>query len=219
LLYDLPDIGEGLRRLIPPDRRDEVVGVAHDVLAAVGSYFRGQLLVAAFVGLATTAGMWAIGLPFWGLVGVIAGVFNLVPAIGAFIAGAVAVVLALTLGDGGGQAVLVVVIVTLVQQVDNHVVTPAVHGRAVDLSPLTIVVAILLGGTLWGLVGALFIIPVLGALKVVALHVMAKTVPWALPEPKEASEVTRGTEGEDAALVAAEPRDVAHVQAPPPSPS
>ncbi|MDQ3932749.1 MAG: AI-2E family transporter, partial [Actinomycetota bacterium] len=66
LLYDLPHIGEALRRLIPPDRRDEVVGVAHGALAAVGGYFRGQLLVAAFVGLATAAGMWAIGLPFWG---------------------------------------------------------------------------------------------------------------------------------------------------------
>ncbi|MFN2557577.1 MAG: AI-2E family transporter [Nitriliruptorales bacterium] len=222
LLYDLPDIGEGLRRLIPPDRREEVVGVAHGALAAVGGYFRGQLLVAAFVGLATTAGMWAIGLPFWGLVGIIAGVFNLIPAVGAFMAGAVGAVIALTLGDGMGQAVLVVVIETLVQQVDNHVITPSVQGRAVDLSPLTIVLALVLGGAMWGLVGALFIIPVLGALKVVALHVMAKTVPWALPasdpavdestkESEASTEESEAEAGDGDELVVAEPREIEHV--------
>ncbi|MDQ3931359.1 MAG: AI-2E family transporter, partial [Actinomycetota bacterium] len=172
------------------------------------------LLVAAFVGLATAAGMWAIGLPFWGLVGIIAGVFNLVPAVGPFIAGAVGVVIALTLGDGGGQAILVVVIETVVQQVDNHVITPQVQGRAVDLSPLTIVLALVLGGTLWGLVGALLVIPVLGALKVVALHIMAKTVPWALPEPKAAPEVSPAPEDEDAEPADAEPRDVAQANLP-----
>lgn len=181
LLYDLPQFKKSVTRLIPPDRRDEVVGVTKRVIDTVGGYFRGQLLVAAFVGTATAIGLALIGLPFAAFVGVVAGVFNLVPLIGPFIAGAIGVVIALTVGGGVTQALLVVVIETAVQQLDNHVITPNVQRRAVDLNPVTIMLGLLLGGALGGLIGALFVIPVLGALKVVMLHIMARTVPWALP--------------------------------------
>jgi predicted PurR-regulated permease PerM len=66
---------------------------------AVGGFFRGQLLVAMFVGVASSIGLWAIGLPFWLLVGMVAGVFNLVPLVGPFIGGGLAVVIALISGQ------------------------------------------------------------------------------------------------------------------------
>ena len=85
--------------LIPPDRRDEVKGLMDRISQAVGGFFRGQLLVALFVGVASSIGLWAIRLPFWLLVGIVAGVFNLVPLIGPFIGGGLAVVIALVAGE------------------------------------------------------------------------------------------------------------------------
>ena len=66
---------------------------------AVGGFFRGQLLVALFVGVASSIGLWIIGLPFWLPVGIVAGVFNLVPLVGPFIGGGPAVIIALISGQ------------------------------------------------------------------------------------------------------------------------
>jgi hypothetical protein len=112
VLADLPRLSDGVRRLVPPDSRSEFVDVSQRILTTVGAYFRGQLLVALFVGVATAAGLGIIGLPFWAIVGATAGVFNLVPFIGPFVGGAIGVVVALTVGSGLSQAIVVVIVMT-----------------------------------------------------------------------------------------------------------
>ena len=87
LLVDLPRLQRGAMALIPPGRREEIRGLMERIGQAVGGFFRGQLLVALFVGVASSIGLWIIGLPFWLLVGMVAGVFNLVPLVGPFIGG------------------------------------------------------------------------------------------------------------------------------------
>lgn len=180
LLADLPRVLAGLRRLVPPGRRDEVDELTRGIVARVGGYFRGQLLVAAFVGVATAVALLVIGLPFWALVGLVTGVFNLVPLIGPFVGGAIGVVIALTVGDGFTQALWVVVAMTAVQQVDNHVVSPNVMSRTVELHPITVMLGLLVAGTLYGIFGMLVAVPLIAAAKLVALHVLARRAPWAV---------------------------------------
>src|SRR4029450_8793 len=79
LLVDLPRLERGAMALIPPSRREEIRGLMDQIGQAVGGFFRGQLLGAPLVGGAAWSGLWIIGLPFWLLVGMVAGVFNLVP--------------------------------------------------------------------------------------------------------------------------------------------
>jgi predicted PurR-regulated permease PerM len=177
LLADLPRILEGVQRLFPPGPRAEVVEVAARIGRAVGGYFRGQLLVATFVGVATAAGLALIGLPLWALVGLAAGLFNLVPLVGPFVGGLIGVVVALTVGDGGGQAVLVVVVMTVVQQVDNHLVTPNIVARTVKVHPMTVILGLLVAGTLYGLVGMFVVIPVIAAIKLAVMYVLVTRVP------------------------------------------
>ncbi|MBW3577757.1 MAG: AI-2E family transporter [Actinobacteria bacterium] len=189
LLADLPNVLESLRRIIPPGQRSEVVSVAEGIMARVGGYFRGQLLVATFVGVATAAGLLAVGLPFWALVALITGVFNLVPLIGPFVGGAIGVVVALTAGDGLSQAVWVVAVMTVVQQVDNHVVSPNVMSRTVEMHPITVMLGLLVAGSLYGIVGMLVAVPAIAAAKLVLLHLLATRAPWAtedLPRPATA---------------------------------
>lgn len=177
VLADLPRIRDGIKRLVPPGNRSEVLDVSGRITTMVGAYFRGQLLVATFVGVATTIALGIIGLPFWALIGLSTGVFNLVPLVGPFFGGLIGVTVALTVGSGFGQAVAVVLAMTLVQQIDNHVITPNVVGRTVSVHPVTVILALLVAGTMFGIVGMFVAIPAVAAAKLVLLYVLVTRVP------------------------------------------
>lgn len=176
-LADLPRISRGIERLVPPGRRGEVVDVFRRITRLVGAYFRGQLLVATFVGTATVIGLWLVGLPFWALVGIVTGVFNLVPLVGPTAGGAIGVLVALTVGDGLEQALLVLVVMVAVQQVDNHLITPVVVSRSVSVHPITVILALVVAGSLGGIPLMFVAIPAVAALKLVVVHVLVTRVP------------------------------------------
>ncbi len=193
LLADLPGITEGIKRLIPPEHRDEVLRLTEGVGARVGGYFRGQLMIAAFVGITTSIGLLIIGLPFWALVGLVTGIFNIVPLIGPFVGGAIGVLVALTTGGGFDQALLVVIVMTAVQQVDNHVISPNVMSRTVDLHPITVMLALLVAGSLYGILGMLVAVPAVAAAKLISLHLLNTRASWSSPDLPDPSTV--GTSG------------------------
>ncbi len=176
-LSDLPRMSSGVGRLLPPDRRDEVVEVGGRISRIVGSYFRGQMLVAAFVGTATAIGMAAIGLPFWAVVGIVTGLFNLVPLVGPTAGAVFGVLLALTVGTGPQQAVLALIIMLAVQQVDNHVFTPLIVSRSVQIHPITVILALVVAGSLGGIPMMFIAIPTVAVLKLVVLHVAVTRLP------------------------------------------
>jgi predicted PurR-regulated permease PerM len=169
LLIDLDRFKKQALELTPPKQRDEVVYVSGEVATALGSFVRGQLLVALIVGVLSSIGMWAIDLPFWLIVGIVAGFLNLIPFLGPVVGGALAALVALLNGDPW-QAVWAVVIMTAVQQVDNHVITPMVQRARVHLSPLVIVLALIVGGALAGLLGVLVAIPATAAIRIIVGH-------------------------------------------------
>ncbi len=155
--------------LTPPKHRPEAAYVGGELGTAMGSFVRGQLLVALLVGIGSSIGMWAIDLPFWLLVGIIAGFLNLIPFLGPVVGGALAALIALLNGDPW-QAVWAVAIMVLVQQLDNHLITPMVQRARVNLSPLVIILALIVGGSLAGLLGVLVAIPVTAAVRIVVGH-------------------------------------------------
>ncbi len=169
ILMDLNRFKAQSLELTPPQHRDEVAYVGGELGTAMGSFVRGQLLVALIVGIASSVGMWAIGLPFWLLIGIVAGFLNLIPFLGPVVGGALAALVALLNGDVW-QAVWAVVIMIGVQQVDNHLITPMVQRARVNLSPLVIVLALIVGGSLAGLLGVLVAIPATAAIRIVVGH-------------------------------------------------
>ncbi|MBW3658852.1 MAG: AI-2E family transporter [Actinobacteria bacterium] len=177
ILADLPRLERGVERLLPPASRGEVVDVSRRIGRAVGGYFRGQLLVATFVGVASATGLAIVGLPFWAIVGVFAGVTNLIPLIGPFVGGAIGIIVALTVGDGGTQALWVAAIMVAVQQVDNHLISPAILSRTVEVHPLTVILGLLVAGSLYGLLGMLVAIPIIAAVKLVLMYLLVTRVP------------------------------------------
>jgi predicted PurR-regulated permease PerM len=169
LLIDLERFKKNSLELTPPRHRNEMAYVSGEVGTAMGSFVRGQLLVAFLVGVASSIGMWAIDLPFWLLIGIVAGFLNLIPFLGPFVGGALAALVALLNGDPW-QAFWAVLIMIGVQQVDNHLITPMIQRARVNLSPLVIVLALIIGGSLAGLLGVLVAIPATAAIRIVIGH-------------------------------------------------
>ena len=169
ILIDLERFKKHSLELTPHRHREEASFIAGQVGTAVGSFVRGQMLVSAIVGVASSIGMWMIDLPFWLLVGIVAGILNLIPFAGPIVGGALAAIVALLNGNVT-QAIVAVVIFTGIQQVDNHVITPMVQRARVSLSPLVIVLALVIGGSLAGLVGVLIAVPFTAAVRIILGH-------------------------------------------------
>jgi predicted PurR-regulated permease PerM len=177
LLVDLPRLRRGAMALVPPGRRDEIKGLMDRIGQAVGGFFRGQLLVALFVGVASSIGLWAIGLPYWLLVGIVAGIFNLVPLVGPFIGGGLAVIIALVSGEPL-TAVWAALVLLAVQQIDNHLISPNVMGRTVQLHPVVVMLALLVGASFAGLFGMLVVVPLVAMAKIIFLFAWSKYVDY-----------------------------------------
>jgi predicted PurR-regulated permease PerM len=201
LLVDLPKIMRTVHAAIPARRRAEVESVGGRMSAAVGGFFRGQLLVAVFVGLASMLVLYLVGLPYWALVGLLTGLFNLIPLIGPFIGGAVAVLIAFTTQEpdagflihpepGWPLAVASSVGLLLVQQIDNHIISPNIVGRTVKLHPVTVMLSLLAAGTLLGLWGILLAIPVVASVKILVMHYWDTRSSW--PPRPPGSSTTEG---------------------------
>lgn len=169
LLIDLNRFKQNTIELTPVKYREEVAYVGGEVGGALGSFVRGQLLVAAIVGIASSIGMWAIDLPFWLIIGILAGLLNLIPFLGPIVGGALAALVALLHGDPW-LAFWAVVVFTLIQQVDNHVITPMIQRTRVNLSPLVIVLALVIGGSVAGLLGVLVAVPLTAAVRILVGH-------------------------------------------------
>ena len=192
LLVDLPRIREVMVSLIPAGAAAEVLHVSRRLNRAIGGFFRGQLMVAVIVGAMCSVGLLAIGLRFWFLVGMIAGLFNIIPLIGPWVGGVPGVVIALTTGSPL-QALGVVAVMTIAQQIDNHFITPQVMQRVVQLHPAAVILALLAGGTLGGLFGLLMAVPTAAALKIICGHLWRVHV---LGEPFErAADAEENAEG------------------------
>jgi predicted PurR-regulated permease PerM len=106
------------------------------------------------------------GVPFAAGLAVLVALLDLIPMIGATIAGAVVVLVSLTVSTETAVAMLLVVIVY--QQIENNIVQPLVQKKTISLSPFVIITAVLIGSTLLGVVGALLALPVTASLKVIA---------------------------------------------------
>jgi predicted PurR-regulated permease PerM len=148
--------------LLPRRRRKIVRDTWNLIDLKLGAYVRGQALLITLVATALSACFWAIGLPFWLLIAIFAGVVEIVPVIGPLIAGALAVGVGLTesveVGIAAGVAVLVV------RLLEDYLVIPRVLGEAVGLSPLVVLISVAAAALLFGEFAVLLAIPLAAVL-------------------------------------------------------
>lgn len=169
IMVDAHNLRRSAERLIPPTDRAEVIHVARQVGKALSGFVRGQLMVAVIVGVLSSAVLRILDLPFWLIVGLLAGLLNIVPFIGPWVGGALGVSTALIVGDPI-KAIWVAVAFLVIQQIDNHFVSPMVLRVAVHLNPVTIILALLAGGSIGGLLGVLIAVPTTAVFKIIIGH-------------------------------------------------
>ena len=169
LLLDLPKVRSKVISLVPERHRVEVVFVARGLGLAVGGFLRGQLLVALIVGVMTSVGFWAVGLPFWLLIGMIAGFLNIIPFIGPWVGGTLGVLVALATRDLQ-TAAWAGLVALIVQQIDNHFVSPTVLRATVRIHPAMIILGLVLGASLGGFWGVVLAVPVMASVKIIGGH-------------------------------------------------
>ena len=169
-------------RLFPKDARAAVNGAGRAGWKSLGAYVRVQILVAAIDAIGIGIGAAILGVPLAIPLGVLVFLGSFVPVIGALISGAVAVLLALV-ALGPVQALIMLGIVLLVQQLESHILQPLIMGKAVSLHPLAVIFSVAGGSMIFGAVGALFAVPTLAVVNSVVRYLANRD--WEKEAPRE----------------------------------
>ena len=167
VLRDFPSVGRGVAQILPPSRRESTLAFLHRYDVLLGEYLRGQLLVATFVGIATAIGFWIVGFPNAILLGVIAGIFNIVPYLGLIVSLIPAALIALLTPPLWLSALKVAGVFFVVQSLDSYFFSPKIVGDRVGLHPVWVMLAIIGFASVFGLVGLLLAIPIAVLIKLV----------------------------------------------------
>jgi len=141
------------RPLVEPPLYREVSG-------KLWRFLTGRVLIAAILTVVHLLAFWAVGLPWWGLSGVVVGALTLVPVLGFFAGAAAALLITILAGGGLSHVVWLLVVMTLAQILEGAFLTPKILGRELDLHPALVFLAVIAGSLLFGPLGAFLAAPV-----------------------------------------------------------
>lgn len=186
ILLDLPALRDTMTRLLPHDHRPEFLEIMEEVDLVLAGYLKGRFLVSAAVGILTflglmIAGAFGYGLPYALAISLMAGILDVVPYIGPWVAAVVAVVVGLF--QSPLHALVAFAVLMIVQQIVATFMSPKIMADAVDLHPALVIFALLVGASEFGIMGMVLAIPVAAAVKAVFAHFYAKVVPPEAPPP------------------------------------
>lgn len=167
LLKDSRSLKKRLICQVPNRFFEMSLSILHKIEWSIGAYLRGILLDALVICAVSMFALWLIGVPNYVLIGLVAGVANLVPYLGPPTAALVASFVSAISFESFSQVPLILFVFAAIRLFDDSVVQPLTISQTVRLHPLIIIFAILVGGQLFGIIGMLFAVPVAGVLKVV----------------------------------------------------
>lgn len=173
LLYMFKDghrFMDSVEKFFPKVIRPDAKKIIQEMNKTLSSYISSQALDCLFVGIFTFIGYLIIGQPYGLLFALIAGVTNIIPYLGPVIGAAPAVIVALFTSPF--QALLVIIVVVIVQQIDGNVLQPLIMGRSLKIHPLTIIVILLVAGNLAGLLGMVLGVPLYAVVKTVIVNIV-----------------------------------------------
>jgi len=174
-LLDAGALVDTFVRLFPRDERRRVADACRRVATKVSAWLGGQLLLAAIIGASAALGLWLMGVPFFYVLALIAAIGELIPVVGPLLAAIPAVGVAFSVSPG--LALGVAVFFLAQQQLENHVLVPKIMARQVGVSAPVVIVALLFGGSLLGVVGAILAVPTAAVLHVLFQEIVAGSEP------------------------------------------
>ena len=174
LLIEAPKLRRFVLSLFPRKRRADVSAILTHVVESMGGYIRGTVITALLVGLITYFGLLIIGVSYPLMLATLAAIFEVIPTIGPVIAAIPMVFFALQ--ESLTTALIVIVFVIVLQQLESNVILPNVMRTQVSISPLLVLLAVIAGGSVGGLLGILAAIPLAAGLTVIVREVIAPAI-------------------------------------------
>ncbi len=171
MLLEGPAWVERFYSLLPAHAQPRWRAVGREIYRTIGGYVTGNLTISIIAGIVSTLVLLVLGVPYAVALGLLVALLDLIPLAGATIAA----VIVTTVGflDATTSGIVLLVFFIVYQQLENHVLQPIVYGRTVQLSPLAVLIAVLIGAELAGVIGALAAIPIAGTVQVVLLDWLA----------------------------------------------
>jgi predicted PurR-regulated permease PerM len=151
-------------RLFPREKRTQVNDACRRVTKKISAWLGGQLLLGGIIGSTAALGLYLMGVPFFWVLALIAAVGELIPIVGPILSAVPAIIVALSVKPTLALAVIVFFIAQ--QQLENHLLVPKIMQRQVGISPVFVIIALLIGGSLLGVIGAILAVPTAAILQV-----------------------------------------------------
>lgn len=173
LFYMLKDghkLPDALMKFLPASFRKEGLVVIQETSQTLANYIQGQITVCIFVGTACFIGFLLIDLPYALTLGLVIAITNIIPYVGPFIGAAPAV--AVGLFQSPFTAILVILIIVIVQQLDGNLISPLIIGKSLNIHPLTIIMILLVAGSLAGILGMILAVPTYAVVKTITKNIV-----------------------------------------------
>jgi predicted PurR-regulated permease PerM len=163
-LLDQDIFAKNFEKLLPIHKRTKILKVIHKISEKVGNWLRGQFLLGLIIGTLVFIGLTIIKVPYALALAMIAALLEIIPIVGPFISGGLAVLVALTVSPI--TALIVLIYFLVMQQLEGNIIVPKIMQKAIGLPPAIIIIAILIGSKLLGITGALLAVPISGIIYV-----------------------------------------------------
>ena len=170
LLVDSNSLVNVFVRLFPRERRDKVEHACRRVTSKVSAWLGGQLLLGAVIGSTAALGLFLMGVPFFYVLALIAGIGEMIPIVGPILSAIPAIAVALSVKPA--LALGVIAFFFAQQQLENHILVPRIMQRQVGISAVFVIIALLIGGSLLGVIGAILAVPTAAILQVLLQELM-----------------------------------------------
>jgi putative permease len=186
MLKDERSIKKAIIRMVPNRHFELSLNLLYKIQEQLSSYLQGQFLAAMTVGILSSIGLLTINavldakISYAVVIGVWAGLANLIPYVGP-VAGAIPAIIIVLFGQPDNLFIVILAIAgmfMLVQFIDNTLVSPIVVGRSVNMHPLTVFLVLIIGGNLMGLLGMMFAVPIAGIIKVTLGEILINAVKY-----------------------------------------
>lgn len=168
MLVEELDIKKQISAFFSEQDRENGIGVINKIAVKVGSWFRGQMLLGLIIFVIDFIGLSIFGVPYALILALIAGLLEIIPTVGPFISGAIAVLFALTISPW--KALFVAIFYMAVQLLENNFLVPKIMQKAIGISPVVIIISVIVGAKLLGVVGAVLSIPIAASLSVIIIE-------------------------------------------------
>ena len=155
---------------VPSEKEEDTRNIIRKISHVTPKYVGGVFTVVMILCVLNSFGLWIVGVKYAILFGIISALFNLIPYFGTWIGASIPLMFALLTGDSPNLALGVLLLFVIIQFLENNILTPNITGSYVNLNPFVTILLIIIGGTVWGIIGMFVVVPIVAMIKITFEH-------------------------------------------------